>query len=778
MNYYSKIASGIYVFMLFFQIHGIAQQWEPVPMVSQKIKDAGHFGGEGLQWPQAIEIDKQNGSFILYGTDVGGIFRSINGGEMFEPANIGYHSRGNCDFAIDPKNNTRAIAVAANSGANPQQGLYLTTDQGASWTHVLPFGDYNGYRDIRDQVQYDPTSYDSDLGYCTDIYWSKINMNGGGGLFKSKDGGFTWQKISKDFASCIMKIHPTRGYIYLANGNLYRSIDGGATFEMIEEGVINIDVIEKLANSIYALKADNLYISENMGVSFTIVASSNFPDSNPSHLYVNPLNPDTMVMANFVPNYDHRKHYTHDGGQTWYQSNIDNNLAWGAYNKRPSFFAWSPVEPGIVWSAGGAWATRSTDGGKVFKWYANGLNIVMTGGIFTINPNHPDNIFIGFQDQNAAFSRNAGFTWQYCNVSGKGWGGHCYSGYAADENTLLTGLADSWNAARVLHMSFNGGNTWTGKGVINEGIDIAYGDPVDENILFYGNHRSTDKGQSWHSMVNCDGVCTSNPEELRELYGVEGNSAVKSFNKGLTWDIIATFEHKVRDVAYDHHRKIVYVALGEGGFWLVNNEGEITDLTPIIPKDQYNSAFRPQSVTVDPVKPEVVYAGQTRGAYKTDVSVVRSVDAGKSWQVINRNKRLNNAEFGVPGGQTASSLRVHPGNRYLYVGTGCYGTWKIGPPDSTNPGPPIVTIDPLKMDEVIVRVFPNPLGDHNLRIISPWEDSDFQISIFDVSGKEIFFGKFNKSIVQLPGDSFNKPGVYLLKYSRGDSVYNQKVVKL
>lgn len=769
--------SLIIVFFSFFPVTGNSQQWEPVPMVSQKIKDAGHFGGEGLQWPQALETDKQDGSFILYGTDVGGIFRSTNGGKMFEPANTGYNARGNSDFAIDPGNNTRAVAVGANSGANPQHGLYLTTDQGASWTHVLPFGDYNGYRDIRDQVQYDPTSYDNELGYCTDIYWSKINMNGGGGLFKSTDGGYTWKKVSDEYGSCIVKIHPTKGHIYLANGDLYRSTDGGAGFEMIEEGVTDIDVIGKLPDNIYALKAGSLYVSTDRGDSFARVSSTYFPDSNPNHLCVNPMHPDTMVMANFEPNYNYTRHYTHDGGKTWHESDTDNSLAWGAYNKRPSFFAWSPVDPATVWSVGGAWVTRSTDGGKVFRWYANGLNIVMTGGIFTINPNHTDNIFIGFQDQNAAFSNNAGYTWKYCNVSGKSWGGHCYSGFAANENILITGLADSWNAARELRISFDGGNTWTEKGVVNEGIDIAYGDPVDENILFYGNYRSADQGQSWFPMENCDGVCTSNPGGRRELYGVNGNSAVVSFDKGLTWETIASFGRKAFDIAFDHHRGKVYVALREGGFWVVNKNGEKKDLTTAIPRDQYNSSFEPRSVAVDPVKPEVVYAGQARGPYKTDVSVVRSVDGGENWQVINRNKRLNNTEFGIPGGQTAQSLRVHPGNRYLYVGTGCYGTWKIGPPDSTTTGLSKVPIDNnnLTNDESMI-IFPNPVGHDNLTVKTTLKKPPYQVCVVAVSGKEVFSAEIADDYFELPAETFN-PGMFIIRVYNEDNMQTGRIVK-
>ncbi len=407
---YHKDLKGIFlaiVLALLSFMATTAQHWQPVPMVSQKIKDAGHFGGEGLQWPQALCIDQQEGSFILYGTDVGGIFRSTDGGQMFEPANVGYHARGNCGFAIDPHNNRRAIAVAGNSGANPQHGLYLTADQGASWTHVLPFGDYKGYRDNRDQVAYDPSSYDSILGYSTVAYWSKTNENDAGGLFKSSDGGESWVKLTGSYAKSVVKVHPGNGTLYLANGNLYRSNDGGNEIDMVEEGVIDMDIILTRPDSLFALKGDGVYLSVDNGENFTKISGSSFPANEPHKLYVSPSHPDTMVLANSTGNYSKTRHFSHDGGITWGKAAMDNSLAWGAYNNRPPLFQWHPDKP-VVWSTGGAWATRSTDAGKTYEWYANGLNIVMIGGLINFNPNDPDNIFLGFQDQNAGFSTNAG----------------------------------------------------------------------------------------------------------------------------------------------------------------------------------------------------------------------------------------------------------------------------------------------------------------------------------------------------------------------------------
>ena len=138
-----------------------SQNWEAVPLVSEKIVNNGYSGGEGCQVVQAIEIDHTDGTFLLMGTDVGGIYRSIDGGKNWSPCNIGYYPRGNAGFAIDPNNNKRALAVGGNSTENQSHGLYLTTNQGASWKQVLPVGNYKGYRDFKDKVEFVRGSFDT-----------------------------------------------------------------------------------------------------------------------------------------------------------------------------------------------------------------------------------------------------------------------------------------------------------------------------------------------------------------------------------------------------------------------------------------------------------------------------------------------------------------------------------------------------------------------------------------------------------------------------------------
>jgi hypothetical protein len=180
-------------------------------------------------------------------------------------------------------------------------------------------------------------------------------------------------------------------------------------------------------------------------------------------------------------------------------------------------------------------------------------------------------------------------------------------------------------------------------------------------------------------MNGCDGVYTSNPAGDKELYGRKGKNLVRSVDKGATWTVLASLPGEVGDVAYDHVRNRVYATSNEKLYQYDADAGALKEITQAIPADQFG-ARRTHTVAVDPVDPSVVYVGGARDVYSTDTAVLRSTDAGQTWQSLIRSVRVDNVKTGLDGGREAITMRVHPKTRYLWVGTGCYGLWKFGPP--------------------------------------------------------------------------------------------------
>jgi hypothetical protein len=127
-----------------FSENAVWAGWTKMPLLTPEQRLAGIFpGGEGSQWPRGpIAVSPADSDFLLLPIDVGGVYRSLDGGKYWEIAMAGWNARGANGFGIDPRNASRAIGIGANSmnwnpdwGLSPN-GLYLTTNQAASWKQV------------------------------------------------------------------------------------------------------------------------------------------------------------------------------------------------------------------------------------------------------------------------------------------------------------------------------------------------------------------------------------------------------------------------------------------------------------------------------------------------------------------------------------------------------------------------------------------------------------------------------------------------------------------
>lgn len=243
-----------------------ATVWRALPIVAAETRQTGFHGGEGAQVPRVVAVSSSQPDFLLLGTDVGGIYRSLDGGKRWQVCMSGWDSRGANVFAIDPRDARCIIGVGGNSGdaAILCNGLYLSTDQGASWRHVLPPGVGN---DARAAVAYDLASYDAKLGHCTTAYFDSRDQ----GLFKSTDGGVTWAVINQELSNCVLRVHPTKGDGYLGCNDaprqgFYRSEDGGVSFQRTDERyVTGLNVSPAMPDAVWVSRWDKVQVSTDRG---------------------------------------------------------------------------------------------------------------------------------------------------------------------------------------------------------------------------------------------------------------------------------------------------------------------------------------------------------------------------------------------------------------------------------------------------------------------------------------------------------------------------------
>ncbi len=671
----------------------MAEQWRQLPLVSEKQLMAGYTGGEGCQWLQAVTFDETDGRYALAGTDVGGIFRSTDGGHTWKPANTGLNTRGCCDFAFDPTNPERVLMVAGNSLENTMHGLYQSFDGGETWHSALAKSNL-GYRDFRKQVKYDKSSYSPEKGYCETIYWSSQKSKAeDGNLFRSDDGGATWVVANDGMGDCILGVHPTKGYVYAgAKDGFYVSRDGGATFNKAipDVRVTSVCVVDKQPDRVLVMVNGAIYVSADSGETFSQIQIETAPPALPSdgsndsmqgwwQLAVSPANPNNMVMTSKLAEYDWACYYSEDGGRNWAKSKLDATYFYMPINGRQSVFAWHPTDENTLLNLRGDAIIRSDDAGRSFMYSNTGNASVMLGASYQFNPYNPDVMLLSSQDYAASATLNGGQSFTYFDVQNYGWGGYCYGGYAASPDVMFTGgRKQGWNSDLYLYLSRDGGASFRDTGIILRGKAVSFGDPTYQNILFASDYRSTDQAQTWTKMEGCEGVLTQKPDGT--LIGAYKNQVVVSCDHGANWTQLTTVPSTIADIAYDSSRDRYYIVTGDNRVLRYDSEAGIADITPLFPADQYGA--RPiKSVAVDPVNNDVVYATYNANVYMSDIGVARSVNGGRSFHVLTRGRKDSRVREGLEGPREASWVRVNPVTREAIVGTSCYGMWRIESPD-------------------------------------------------------------------------------------------------
>ena len=670
--------------------------WTKMPIVSADARKAGIAGGEGSQWPRGpVAVSPADPNFLLLPIDVGGLYRSLDGGAHWEVSMVGWDARGANGFAIDPRDASHVLGIAGNSmnwdphwGPSPH-GLYLSMDKAASWTHVLALTG-----GIKGAVAFDPSSYAPARGYCTRAY----HLANGQGVYRTDDGGRTWVAVHAALASTPGRSFDagggfasnlevaSDGTVYAGGvGGLFRSRDRGRTFETLRTEEVDGLALTPGGGTLYVSGSDGVLASRDGGTTFAALPGKGL--ERPAGLpvvgvAVSPADPRRMLCWIAKPNFQWPRYVSQDGGASWQAVTLDNTGESLPYNARQNYATWSPSDPDVAYSIGGDWATKSTDGGKTFHWSNNGYNGIMVGGTFGFSPHAPGVVFLGFQDYNGAFTTDGGRTWSYRDVSGLGWGGQEYGALALSRQVMWAGdSGSSWSPPRHMRLSRDGGATWAfvpgpdGKPLTWAGPDVSYADPANAQIAFASNLRTGDGGATWQPMPGCDGVFTSGPV-AKALYGKKGDAVVRSQDHGVTWAKITDVEGGFMDLAVGAVGRIYVASQDRLKVW---DGAQWTTLDT--PKDQFGSS-RVWTVATDPQVPSVVYVGGPRNTYASQATVCRSTDGGRTWRNLTVTTPLSPKSSAGPGSgpHEVSCIRVNPVTREAWVNGQCYGMWRIAPP--------------------------------------------------------------------------------------------------
>jgi photosystem II stability/assembly factor-like uncharacterized protein len=95
-------------------------------------------GQDNYTYVSTLAVDPVTPSTVYAGTYFGGVFKSTNGGSTWQLKRNGLRANRITSLAIDPKTNTTIYAATSNWNNGPDSpGVFKSTDGGNSWQRIL-----------------------------------------------------------------------------------------------------------------------------------------------------------------------------------------------------------------------------------------------------------------------------------------------------------------------------------------------------------------------------------------------------------------------------------------------------------------------------------------------------------------------------------------------------------------------------------------------------------------------------------------------------------------
>lgn len=295
----------------------------------------GYFGGS----IGAVAVSEWDPNVIYVGTGEktvrgnvspgNGIWKSNDAGDTWQRAGL-EDSRHVSRVRIHPRNPDIAYAAVIGHlfGPNDQRGIYRTRDGGDSWQRVLFVSNEVGAVDLA----MDPSNPRILYASFWRVLRTPYSLESGGpgsGLYKSIDGGDTWEELTGNeglpqgtIGISGVAVSPSNNkniyaIIEAEKGGIFRSRDGGKTWDRTSDDR-NLRQRAWYYSRIYADPADeeSLYVlnvkfhfSKDGGKSFSEIDT---PHGDNHDLWIDPNDPLRMIQSN-----DGGANVSYDRGVTW-----------------------------------------------------------------------------------------------------------------------------------------------------------------------------------------------------------------------------------------------------------------------------------------------------------------------------------------------------------------------------------------------------------------------------------------------------------------------------
>jgi photosystem II stability/assembly factor-like uncharacterized protein len=298
------------------------------------------FDDQGSYSIGYVALDPKDSNTVWVGTgennsqrSVGygdGVYKSNNGGKNWKRVGL-EKSEHIGKILIDPRD-SNTVYVAAQGplwGPGGDRGLYKSSDGGKSWSKILNISENTGITD----VVFDPRNPDILLAAAYQRrrhVWTLINGGPESALYRSTDAGKTWSKITAglpgvDIGRIGLAVAPSNPDVVYASveaadgkGGIFRSADGGLTWERRNPfdrgamyfGQLVVDPVN--ADRIIVLNV-SLMVSDDGGKTLKRL-SQKWVHVDHHALYIDPSNPNyylTGCDGGLYETYDRAANWRH-----------------------------------------------------------------------------------------------------------------------------------------------------------------------------------------------------------------------------------------------------------------------------------------------------------------------------------------------------------------------------------------------------------------------------------------------------------------------------------
>ena len=425
------------------------------------------------------------------------------------------------DILIDPSGTTdQTILIATNNG-----GIWKSVDGGATWqthTDFMPSLSMGA-------LAMDPVDHQTVYAGTGNNFDGGAQQLRGAGIYRSIDGGDTWlQLAAAQFLGreIVRMVIPAPNVLIVATNNgLFRSIDGGVSFGANAPTFNDGNAL--VAGHITDLALDKASVATvYASVRGTgILVSTDGGITFPTNLFSNAGAPSAPFdWISFAQS-------THPDNTVLYALVTDSTAT-------PPFKGlFRSSDRGSTWNSMPGAATAAAAN----KGLQNAYDVTIG-----VDPRDPNRVYIGFQELSRSVDGGATFTAPAITANFVHWDHHAIVFTPHGPATAPTPFYVGTDGGIALNS--DGNTAWTN---LNEtistnlflGIDIGRGNAAN-NAFTYGGCQDTgtsqrrpgDSGKDWHEGVNGDGsvVCVD-PNNPQRAYARDNSNLIITSDGGGTW---------------------------------------------------------------------------------------------------------------------------------------------------------------------------------------------------------------------------------------------------